>query len=369
MESFSLINADDPLPNILLVYGMPEWLCWLIIAILLIVSGIFSASENAFSNCNKYHFKLLAEEGKLTPKIILRLTTKFEDTLVSILVSNNIVQTLMSTISALLFYNLCLDWGMADSSAAAVISTVVMACLVYVISDTIPKILSKEMPNRMAYILAWPDFIASIILYPIILIFRLVLKLVHKLFKIKDSNILSKEDFVLAADEAINDENITNPDEKLLEPNELEMFEKALVFDSIDIKSIYKSIEKISYITTDDLSINRLNEIIFTKPYSRYPVLNAETKEFIGILSINVLFKEYAKDPHLDIRSILLEPIYCYIDDKVDDIFEELNKSRLHFALVKDKNDIVIGMVTMDDILNELLVNNPKLNKNKEVNN
>ena len=162
----------DPLQNLTIynnatVFGIPDYLCWIIIGILLLVSGLFSASENAFSNCNKYHFKVLADEGKITAKIIVRLTEKFENTLVSVLVCNNIVQTIMSFISAVLFYNICKANGWGDS-VEAILSTVVMSALVYIVSDTVPKILSKAIPNRMVYLLAWPDFILSILLYPII---------------------------------------------------------------------------------------------------------------------------------------------------------------------------------------------------------
>ena len=218
-------SSIDPLSSLTDVnpgaFGMPDWLSWTIIAILLLVSALFSASENAFSNCNKYHFKVLADQGNLTAKIIVRLTEKFEDTLVSVLVANNIVQTLMSTISAILFYNMCRQWGIPeDSPIEAVLSTVVMAACVYIISDTCPKILSKSIPNRMAVILAWPDFIISIILFPIILIFRGILKLTHKIFKIKDENILTKEDILESVDEAISDENVNNEEEQLFEENE-----------------------------------------------------------------------------------------------------------------------------------------------------
>lgn len=357
--SLVLSAVDDPGPSAT-VFGMPDWLCWIIIALLLICSAIFSASENAFSNCNKYHFKVLASQGKITAKIIVRLSEKFEDTLVSVLVGNNIAQTIMSFISAVLFYNLCNAYGLGDS-VEAVLSTIVMASLLYIVADTIPKILSKSIPDKMVYVLAWPDFIVEIIFYPIILFFRLVLKLVHKVFKIKETNMLSKEDFVMAADEAISDENIVNPDEKLLEPNEMEILKKAFSFDSISIESVFTPLNQMVYITNKDLTIEKINQIILNSSFSRFPVFDLEKNEFVGIFSINRYFKEYAKDRHLDIRSVVLEPVFAYLDDKVDDIFNELNKTRIHLALVKNHQEEVIGMVTMEDILNQLVGQNPNL--------
>ncbi len=360
-------SSIDPLSSLTDVnpgaFGMPDWLSWTIIAILLLVSALFSASENAFSNCNKYHFKVLADQGNLTAKIIVRLTEKFEDTLVSVLVANNIVQTLMSTISAILFYNMCRQWGIPeDSPIEAVLSTVVMAACVYIISDTCPKILSKSIPNRMAVILAWPDFIISIILFPIILIFRGILKLTHKIFKIKDENILTKEDILESVDEAISDENINNEEEQLFEENEKKIFNRAFNFDTITINQILTKKENIVSINIDDLTVEKLNDFIMKHNYSRYPVYDGECDNIVGILSINTYFSEYASDPHLDIRSCLSIPLYVNDNDKIDDILDKLNQKKTHIALVKNDKDKLIGMVTMEDILDELVNTNDIIN-------
>lgn len=360
-------SSIDPLSiNILLgvtVFGIPDWLCFILIGIMLLISGLFSASENAFSNCNKYHFKVLAEQGKITSKIIVRLTEKFEDTLVSVLVSNNIVQTLMSFMSATLFYNYLSTTSLANYEA--IISTVVMGALVYIVSDTVPKILSKAIPNRMVIILAWPDFILSIILYPIVLIFRLILKAVHKIFKIKDNNFLTKEDFILTADEAINEDDINNETEQLFEPNEIKMLNKAFTFDTIKATNVLTPIEKVESINIDGLTIDSLNKFIMESKYSRFPVYDEDKNNIIGILSINNYFKEYAEDPHLSIRSVLFKPVFVLDTMTVNEIFEIINKEKIHMAIVKNKDNVILGLVTMEDILDELVVEDSSLKEVK----
>lgn len=365
MQIGLIINdlSIDPLSSITTytnnvgVFGMPDWLVWIFIAILLLVSGLFSASENAFSNCNKYHFKVLADEGKLTAKIIVRLTEKFEDTLVSVLVGNNIVQTLMSFMSAVLFYNLCRYYGLGES-VEAVLSTVVMAALVYVVSDTVPKILSKSIPNKMVVILAWPDFILSILLYPLILIFRLILKLVHKIFRIKDEPLLTKEDFLEKVDEAISIENVNNEEEQLFEENEIKIISNAFAFDKVKVSQVLTPKEKIVSISSDDLSIKKINEIIMNSIYSRFPVYEDEKDNIIGILSVNTYFKEFASDPHLDIRSIIIRPVFVNENQSVKEIFDELNSEKVHIGIVKNDKGDMVGMITMEDILDELVGEN-----------
>lgn len=354
-----LSTCIDPLlleSNPITVYGMPMWVAWLLIAIMLIISGLFSASENAFSNCNKYHFKVEANKGNITSKIIVRLTEKFEDTLVTVLVGNNIVQTLMSSISAVIFYNICKANGISGS-LEAIFSAGVMGALVYIVSDTCPKILSKAIPNRMAVILAWPDFIVGILLFPIIFIFRYVLKAVHKIFKIKDENVLSKEDFIEKADEAKledepSEENENN--EELFEEDEMKLLSKAFTFDSIKIEQVMTKKENIIALKEEDLVVDKVNDFIMNSTLSRFPVINNEG-EYVAILSLNLYFEEYSKDPHLDIRSILIQPVYVDIDETLGDAFEILNKEHSHLALVKNKDNQVVGLVTMDDILAELV--------------
>lgn len=346
------------------VFGLPDWICWIIIGILLLVSGLFSASENTFSNCNKYHFKVLADEGKITPKIIVRLTEKFEDTLVSVLVGNNIIQTIMSFMSAILFYNICNANGWGDS-VEAVLSTVVMALAVYIVSDTIPKILSKAIPNKMAYLLAWPDFILGIVLYPIILIFRLLLKLIHKIFKIKDNGLITKEEFLETAEEAINLENVDNEEEALFEKNEIKILKQAFVFDAIKVSSVLTSKDKIVSIDFNNLNVKYMNKFLLSNNFSRYPVYEDNKENIIGILSVNTYFKEFAEDQHLDVRSIIIQPLFVNEKQTVKEIFDELNREKVHIALVKNDNDQLVGMITMEDILDELVGEQSQVEYNK----
>ena len=367
IDIFLLTSTNQSLNTI---WGMPDYVCWIIIGICLLISGVFSASENSFSNCNKYHFKVLADEGKLTAKIIVRLVEKFDNTLVTVLVGNNIVQTFMTYLSAMLFYNLCINYGLG-SGVEAILSTVVMALLIYIISDTVPKIISKQIPNKLVYVLAYPIFTIGIILSPISLIFKLILKAVHKIFKIKEENILTKDDFILQADEAvIEDENAEEDEEKedeFFEPNELQLLNRAFYFDSIYVKEVLTPREKIFAVDINGLTCEKLNKIILDTTFSRIPVYDEEIDDIIGILTVKNYFKEYSKDPHLEIRSVLSKPLFVDYDAKVDDIFRSFNREKKHIAIVKD-GDKVVGMITMEDVLEELVgeINEKKTNILKE---
>ena len=349
------------------VLGMPSWATWVIIGILLIISGLFSASENAFSNCNKYHFRVLADDGKITAKVILHLIEKYDKTLISVLVSNNIVQTFMSFLSAILFYNICQKYGLGNG-LEAIFSTVAMGFLVYIVSDTVPKIVSKAMPNKMCYVVAYPVTFMYYLLWPLNFLFNLLLKGFYRLFKIKDKNTLTKEEFISKLDEAVVDEDVDvlegEEQEELFEQNEINIIKRAFLFDSISVESVLTSKEKMYSLNVDELTYENINKVFNETKFSRIPVYEDNKDNIIGILVIKNYYRSYFQDPHLNIRSELLEPVFVEKSAKVDDIFRIFNKEKIHIAIVKDGDELV-GMITMEDILEELV---GKINENKIVN-
>ena len=341
------------------VLGMPDYVVWILIAIMLLISGLFSASENAYTNCNKYHFQTLADKGHLTAKIIIKLIDKFDSTLVNVLIGNNIVQTLMSYFSATLFLNMSIAYGWADG-VEAVLSTVVMAFLVYIISDTCPKILSKAIPNKMAIMLAYPVLITSYILLPISWIFKVILFLVHKLFKIKDAPLLSKDDLIHSASLAINDEkedegeDDQENEEKLFENDEKDLLNNVFNFDELKVKDVYTKKDKVLSINIEGLTVSKLNDILVDVRYSRIPIYEGSKDNIIGILVLKTYFEEYVKDKHLEIRSILEDIVKIDINMNIDDAFNELNKEKVHLGIVYDNSNMV-GIISMEDILEELI--------------
>lgn len=354
---YSRLLADTTAESSITVWGMPMWACWVLIAVMLLVSGLFSASENSYTNCNKYHFQSLANKGNRTAKIITRHVDNFDNTLVAVLVGNNIVQTLMSYLSAMLFYNICNVYGLSEG-LESILSTVVMAFLVYIVSDTVPKILSKSMPNRMAIFLAYPVLITEILLFPVVLLFKGVLALAHKIFKVKDQSLLSKEELLQSVSVAVNEEEIPEDEEeeaeKLFEKDETEILDNVLAFDSLKVKDIYIPMEKVHSIDITGLTADMVNEEILSHDFSRIPVYEDSKDNIVGILVVRTYFEEYSQDKHLNIRSILESPAFIEKDLPIDDAFENLNREHVHLGIVTDAGK-PIGVISMEDILEELV--------------
>jgi CBS domain containing-hemolysin-like protein len=351
------VVSDDEVP---LVWGMPLWAAWIVIGALLIFTGMFSACENAYSTCNKYHFRAEAEKGKRYAKIITSLVDRFDNSLVAILVTSNTLATLMSFISAMVWLQISKTSGWADG-VEAIISTVVMGFLFYVVADTIPKVISRAIPDKIAVLMAYPLRVLQIILFPIIWVFKKLLAFIHKKLHLKDESLLSKEDLLFEANQAINDdadiledEESEEEPEKLFEKDETEIFNHVLSFDEMTVAQVYVPLRNTFALDINGLTASRVNKVIEETNYSRIPIFDEEKRDIIGVLVLRIYFEEYMKDKHLSIPSILEGVVEIPFDMKLDDALEELNSQKLHLGVVK-KDGEVMGIITMEDILEEVV--------------
>lgn len=356
-DGISLLTESVESTN--LIWGMPSWLCWIIIIALLLFNGIFSAGENAFSICNKYHFRVEADKGNKTAKVITYLVEHYDNTLITILISCNAVSTLTSVLSALLFYEICTRNNLSGG-IEAILSTVVMGLLVYIISDTIPKVVSKAIPNQVAKIVCYPIFILRFLLFPVIFLMQQILKLIHHIFHLKDENLLSKEDLLYQVDNAVNSEDMIieeeeSEPEKLFENDEKEILGNVLSFDQRKVSSVYTPLDKVYSLDINGLTADKINETVENFEYSRIPIYEDNKENIIGILVLRLYFQEYVADPHLSIQSILEDVVYISVNEELDDAFEILNFEKVHLGIVKDDNNKVLGIITMEDILEELV--------------
>lgn len=356
-----LLTLSDNTVDPPLVYGMPMWLAWVVIGILLILSSMIALCENAYSTCNKYHFRVEAEKGKKYAKIITKLVDKFDNTLVTILVTFNTISTITSFISAIIWLNIATANHWADG-VEAIVSTVVMGLLVYIVTDTVPKVISRQIPDQIAIMMAYPLYILQFILWPIIFCFRKLLGLIHKMLHLEEESLLSKEDIIFEAKEAINEDNAiiekedeeVEEQEKLFEKDEAKILDNIFTFDERKVSQIYVPLDKVYSLDINGLTAEKVNQTIVDIDYSRIPIYDEKKDNIIGVLVFRLYFEEYTKDKHLSIPSILEDVVEIPLDMTLNDAFNELNSQKVHLGIVK-QDDKVLGIVTMEDILEELV--------------
>jgi putative hemolysin len=322
------------------------WYVVLIIAILCIIASfIFTCAENSYSNCNIYHYKVLAEDNNFTAKLVYKMAKNYDDALVTVLVGNNLVQAILSNVSAIFFLYLSGLYNWANG-VESIVSTVVVTVALYLLGDYLPKIISKNYPDRLAEIISYPIFVFYIILFPLIFVVRMFLKLLKKITKNKADISMTKEEFIDKAKEAEDD---------VLEADEKKILSRAFAFDKVSVKQVLTPKDHIFSIDINGLTATKLNKILLDNKYSRIPIYDENKDNIVGILTVKTYFKEYIEDKHLDIRSVLNTPLKVKDTDKVDDIFEKFNDEKTHIALVYNEKNELIGMITMQDVLEELV--------------
>lgn len=332
---------------------LPQPLQWILIIVCLIGSFLFSASENALSCCNRYYFKVKANEGKLTGKLVTFILNKYDNFLITGLVGNNLAAVGISSIATILFLDMLLPY-ISNSEVISIITTLIVTIVVFIFGDMLPKYIAKAIPNRMSVILSYILFFFFIILFPVVMLFRGLVFIIKKIFKVKDEVLITEEEFKEAVDE-VNENGI-------LEDDENKILKNSFNFDLISVKQVLTLKDDIVQINRKNLTVQKLNKIILNNSYSRMPVYEDNDDNIIGILNVRKYFREYTKDPHLNIDSILDDPYFVNENDKIDDIFKGFNENKTHIAIVKNDKNEVVGMITMEDILEEIVGD---INENK----
>jgi len=319
---------------------------WLVIIIFLLLHFFFSAAETAIACCNRFKMQVKADEGSKTAKTLLKIIDKYDRALTTVLIGNNIVAIGMSAVSTVLFLNIFKNSGITEYSIS-LISSIIMTFLVYVLGDTLPKTIARNIPDTLSLIFTYPVRFMMIIFFPISWCFEMFAKGISKLFHLDKEENITENDLEEALEEA-NKQDVIDEDQ-------IEIVTSAMDYLDTTVKEVLTPREKIFAINIKDLTHESLQKILLTSKYSRIPVYDKVFDNMVGVLHIKIYFEEYEKDPHVDIRSILQKPYFVTSKVMIDDLFNGFKRHRTHLALVRDDHKKIIGMVTMEDILEEIV--------------
>lgn len=323
----------------------------ILLIILLIGSAFFSMTECAFSYTNVIKMRVLADEGKKSAKLVLKCLDKFDNFIITGLIGNNVVNIFFSVLTTSLCTMLLTGVINPESlnQVTVVVSTIIATVLVFFFGEIIPKTIGKAFPNVLSRILVYPIYGLSIILYPLVLLFRGLLWIVKKIFKAKEDDvILDEEDFQDIVDSI--------EEQGLIEKEESEIIQSAVEFDDMKVKQVMCKKENIVALDYEKkLSKDELIDYILDNPYTRIPVYKENLDHIIGILHTQKLLKSLMLTDNYSLDSLLVEPIFVRPNVHLDTIFDEFRKKRTHMAVVQDKEGHTLGIVTMEDVLEELV--------------
>ena len=316
------------------------------IVLCLIGSAFFSASEMAYSSCSALRLENLEEEGSRPAKTARYILDHFDDTLSTILIGNNMVNIASSSLASVL---LMLLLGTKAGEQYAWASTAVMTVLVIICGETIPKITAKKNANRFALSFAYPVRVLMILLAPVVWI---VVKLIH-LLTLPFKGTEEEEDPEAAVEEL---QNIieTAEDEEVLDEERSELVRSAIDFSDIMASEVMTARVDVYAIDIED-DWEKILAQVDESPYSRLPVYQESIDNIIGVLYLNHFLKALTETDHTDIRSLLMPPVYIYKTMKLPDVLNRLRKAKQHLAIVSDEYGGTLGVVSMEDVMEQIV--------------
>jgi len=319
---------------------MDIWQYIVIIAVMVVLSAYFSATETAFSSLNKTRLKAMAENGNKRAALALKLSENYDKLISTILIGNNIVNIAASSIGTLMFVDL-----MRDQDLGATVSTVVITVVVLIFGEITPKSIAKDSPERFAMFSSPAIRVLIWILTPINFVFSQWKKLVSKIFKSEDNTKMSQEELLMLVEE-VEQEGSLDTDEGELIRNAIEFSERQaedILTHRVDLEGFAEG--------TDKAEIAKL----FTETqFSRLLVYNESVDDIIGFIHLkDFLTPDGITDK--PVKDIMAKPVFIQKSEKVNDILKILQQNKSHIAVVIDEYGGTLGIVTMEDILEELV--------------
>lgn len=306
-----------------------------IIIMLLVLSALFSSCETAFSSVNKIRLKNYAAKGDKRAEKALKIANKFEDALTAILIGNNIVNILSTSISTVLFTQILGPGGVGAA-------TVVMTVLVLVFGEITPKSFAKNHAEQCALMFAEPLSAFMIVLKPVVMVF----KVIQKLFKPKTEQPSVTEDELKYIIDEIEEQGV-------LEEQESDLVRSALEFDEITVDEIL--IPRVNVIAIEkNTPFNEIKEKFLTDMYSRLPVYEKNIDNIIGVIT-NKSFFRLMNENKENISDIIQEIIHISDLKLISEALKEMQKSKMHMAVVMDQYGGIKGIITLEDIIEELV--------------
>lgn len=325
------------------------WWAYLVIFIMICLSAYFSASEIAFNSSNKLRLRRAAEGGSKAAKIAFDITEKFTTALSAILIGNNLANIAVSTCTTLIILNLFKE--NPDSVAlASTLSTILITVIILIFGEILPKVLAKQNADSVVRFIAIPTRILTIILSPFVFIVMLLLWVLRKIWgkdQKDDDPTVTEEELVTIID--------TIEEEGLINEEQGDLLQSTLDFRDSTVEKIMTP--RIDMTAMDiDSDEDKIAEMLSDNAqYSRLPVYADSIDNIIGILSLTRYYKATLGEEKPDIRSLLMKPCRIHKTMKLPAALAKLRDAKMHMAVVIDEFGGTLGVVTMEDILEELV--------------
>ena len=320
---------------------MDDWFSYILLVILIALSAFFSASETAYTTVNKIRLQNYVDAGSKKAKTALFIAENYDRTLTTILIGNNIVNIGASSIATLLFVKLF-------GPSGAAISTAVMTILILIFGEVLPKSFAKESSEKFALAFSRPLRILMTLFWPVVFLFIQLKKVAKHISPIKEEETptVTEQELKFIV-ESIEDEGV-------LEKQESELVQHALEFDEKTVQEVLTPrVDMTTLDIEDDLQTNI--GLVLTERFSRIPVCRGTSDRIIGILHTKDLLEALVLGDAIDLASMVQPAFFVYKTKKLSSLLADFKRNKTHVAIVTDDYGGTVGMVTMEDLLEELV--------------
>lgn len=308
----------------------------ILVVVMMVFSALFSSTETAFSSVNKLRLKNYASQGNKKAARALKLANKFDDVLTAVLIGNNIVNIATSSVSTLIFINLIGKNG-------AAVSTVVVTVLVLVFCEVLPKSYAKRNAEKLALLFAGPLSVLVMIFKPFVVMLNGLSSLLSK--GSEEAPSVTEDELKYMIDEI--------EEQGVIEEQESELVKSALEFDEITVNEIL--IPRVKIVGVEiGMSLDEIQELFITEMYSRLPVYEKSLDDIVGIITNKAFFKMLIEGG-TDIRNIIQDVTHITDTKLISETMRDMQRSKVHLAVVTDQYGGTKGIVTLEDIIEELV--------------
>ena len=313
----------------------------LIMVALVILSAYFSATETAFSTVNKTKLKTLAEKDNKKAKLVLSLSENYDRLISTILIGNNIVNIALSSIATVYFIEV-----MAGHTAAPTVATIVTTVVVLIFGEITPKSLAKDFPEKFAMFSAPIIRVLIYVLFVLNIIFSGWKKLLSKVIKKnEEEDKMSQEELLMLVEEV--------EQEGTIDKNESNLLRNAIEFTERRADDILTHRMDLEAVAIDD-TIEEIAETFANSRFSRLLVYRDSIDTIVGMIHQKDFFGKNGITTR-DITEIMTPVVYVPHGERINDLLMSLQKNKTHIAVVLDEYGGTLGIVTMEDILEELV--------------
>ena len=312
---------------------------WVALVVLVVFSAFFSASETAFSSLNQIRLKSRAEDGDTSAARVLEMAEKYDKLLSTILIGNNIVNIAAASIGTIIFTK------MLGAERGATVSTMVLTIVVLIFGEVTPKSLAKEMPETIATAVAPVLSLLMLVLTPLTWLFSQWKRLLNHFVHSSESDTITEGELMTMVSEAENDGELTD--------RESELIRSAIEFDDVEVEEILTPRVDVVAVA-DDISLEELAQTFAESGYSRLPVYHGTIDNIIGVVHEKDFYIARLKKA-TKIDDLVAPTLYTTGSTQISQLLRTLREQHHHMAVVVDEYGGTEGIITLEDILEELV--------------